>query len=203
MGKAFLAEAKAGRQGSQCLPGGRPRSSGILPWAGGFRGARVEASPELRDSQPAPRQAPQCFMGRGHLDRTREAPRFRQLWQASRVLPREERWAPPCPSPHPPPLRPGRPLLTRGCGVGMGRFCPPASGRLSLLCSKDGRLPHFHLPRAHSLQCSSSYAGSPGSRPAGYCRICRRKARGGGRAGQREMLSCDEVSVTASASLQL
>lgn len=97
-------------------------------------------------------------------------------WRGSRALPREELGASPS-IPSPAHLcgqgasLPAAAGWVRGLRGGCwGASVLPASGRLSLLCSKMGVCPIFtFLERIPSLLCGSSYADSPGSRPAGCC----------------------------------
>lgn len=93
-------------------------------------------------------------------------------WRASRALPREELGASPS-TPSPAHLcgqgasLPAAAEWVRGLRGGCrGASVLPASGRLSLLCSKMGVCPIFtFLERIPSLLCGSSYADSSGSRP--------------------------------------
>ena len=87
-------------------------------------------------------------------------------WRASRVLPREELGTS-LSIPSPARLCGRGASLPVAVGWVWGRFCPSGLREALSALLQDRRLPHFHLPRAHSLQCGSSYAGSPGSRPAG------------------------------------
>lgn len=165
--KAFLAEAKARRQGST-VPSRRPAHGRVASCPGlVVSGGCTCGSKSRAQGQPAgPPGRPLnvswavgTWTGHGR-------PLGSGSWQASRVLPREELGTSlSIPSP------------ARLCGQGAslpvavgwvwGRFCPSGLREALSALLQDGRLPHFHLPRAHSLQCSSSYAGSPGSRPAG------------------------------------
>lgn len=189
--KAFLAEAKAGRQGST-VPSRRPAHGQEWHPAPGWwfpGGARVEASPELRDSQPAPQEGPSMSHGPWAPGQDTGGPSVQAAGKQAGCCPGRS-WAPPCPSPHPPASAaraPPYPWLWGGYG---GASVLPASGRLSLLCSKTGVCPIFtfleHIPcsavAATLVPQEAGLLGAPG--------ICPQKGQGRGQgwaAGDAEL----------------